>query len=154
MNLTSESLVGAGPELEDLPEHLPRDDDRGRPAARSAVEEGSEDAVAARRRRAAFLAELGEDEHLPARFPRVDGPGARRLDVGQQRVDPLVAGLAMVIPLADQRERALKRGAAAQEEDRGVVMRVEDGPSERRVLAAGKLLRGALLRRGRVRVVA
>ena len=50
MNLTSGSLVGAGPELEDLPEHLPRDDDRGRPAARPAVEEGAEDAVAPRRR--------------------------------------------------------------------------------------------------------
>jgi len=86
---------------------------------------------------------------ISARLPRIGSPGTGRLDVGQQRVDPLVAGLAMVIPLADQRERALERGAAAQEEDRGVVMRVEDGPSERRVLAAGKLLRGALLRRGR-----
>ena len=84
---------------------------------------------------------------ISARLPRIGSPGTGRLDVGQQRVDPLVAGLAMVIPLADQRERALERGAAAQEEDRGVVMRVEDGPSERRVLAAGKLLRGALLGR-------
>ena len=48
----------ARPELEDLPEHLPRDEDRGPAAARPAPgagKEGSEDAVAARRRRAAFL---------------------------------------------------------------------------------------------------
>ena len=73
---------------------------------------------------------LGEDEHFLARLPRIPGPGARRLDVGQQLIDPLVAGLAMVIPLADLRERARERGAAAQEEERGVVMRVEDGPGD------------------------
>ena len=116
MNLTSGSLVGAGPELEDLPEHLPRDDDRRALAARPAPgagKEGAENAVAARRRRAAFFAELGEDEHFLARLPRIPGPGARRLDVGQQLIDPLVAGLAMVTSLADLRERARERGAAA-----------------------------------------
>ena len=62
--------------------------------------------------------------------------GNHHREPGFERVDPLVAGLAMVIPLADQRKRALERGAAAEEEERGVVMRVEDGPSERRELAA------------------
>ena len=37
---------------------------------------------------------------ISARLPRIGSPGTGRLDVGQQRVDPLVAGLAMVIPLA------------------------------------------------------
>ena len=48
MNLTSESLVRARPELEDLPEHLPRNDDRGALAARPAPgagKEGAEDAA-------------------------------------------------------------------------------------------------------------
>ena len=108
--------MGARPELEDLPEHLPRDDDRGRPAARSAVEEGAEDTVAARWRRAAFLAELGEDEHVPAWLPCERGPGPCRLDVGQQRVDPLVARLAMVIPLAIQSSLAMTYGYLGRHE--------------------------------------
>ena len=33
---------------------------------------------------------------ISARLPRIGSPGTGRLDVGQQRVDPLVAGLAMV----------------------------------------------------------
>ena len=45
---------------------------------------------------------------ISARLPRIGSPGTGRLDVGQQRVDPLVAGLAMIIPLADQRKRALR----------------------------------------------